>query len=53
MDYFNLRFKTAFAMGCRPEDILKEHEERCRRQIDILLHGVLCEEHEKETDCHQ
>lgn len=53
MDYFNLRFKTAFAMGCCPEDILKEHEERCRRQIDILLHGLLVEEHEKETDCHQ
>lgn len=41
MDYFNLRFKAAFDRGCSAEDIMKLHEERCRRQIDIMLHGVL------------
>ena len=46
MDFFNLRFKAAFGQDRCPEEILKEHEERCRRQIDILLHGVLGEENE-------
>jgi len=42
MDYFNLSFKTAFDQGLNTERIMKSHEERCRRQVDILLHGVLC-----------
>ena len=45
MDFFNLRFNAAFDQGRGSEDILKEHEERCRRQIDILLYGVLGEKH--------
>ena len=43
MDFFNLRFKAALHQGCSPERILKEHEERCHQQLDILLHGVLGE----------
>lgn len=41
MDFFNSRFQDATSQGGSPEYILKEHEERCRRQINILLHGVL------------
>lgn len=41
MDFFNWRFKTEWKRGIMPEDALKEHEELCHRQIDILLHGVL------------
>lgn len=43
MDYFNYRFRAAFAQSSCPETILKQHEERCRKQIDVLLHGVLGE----------
>lgn len=41
MDYFNLRFRSAFRGGRSIDEILSEHEEKCRRQLDILLHGVL------------
>lgn len=41
MDYFNLRFGAAPPGGLSPEDALRQHEESCRRQLDILLHGVL------------
>ena len=41
MDYFNLRFRSAFQSGRRMDEILTEHENKCRRQLDILLHGVL------------
>ena len=41
MDYFNLRFRSAFRSGRSIDEILTEHEEKCRRQLDILLHGVL------------
>ena len=47
MDYFNLRFKTICVDGLSPEYALKEHEERCYRQLDILLHGVLDETNDK------
>ena len=40
VDFFNLRFKTEWKRGLSPENVLKEHEERCHRQLDILLHGV-------------
>lgn len=43
MDFFNLRFRPALCKGHSTERILREHEERCRRQVDILLHGVLGE----------
>lgn len=41
MDYYNMRFKDALAGNISPEQALREHEERCHRQLDILLHGVL------------
>lgn len=41
MDYFNMRFKEALQGKVSPEAALKEHEERCHRQLDILLHGVI------------
>lgn len=47
MDFFNMRFKEAFQKNVPSETILHEHEERCYRQLDILLHGVLGEEDEK------
>lgn len=43
MDYFNIRFRDALHQGSLPEQVLREHEERCRQQIDILLHGILFE----------
>jgi len=47
MDFFNMRFKLAFNSAQSKEDLIKEHEERCRRQIDIMLHGVFGCENEK------
>ncbi|WP_295580526.1 TetR/AcrR family transcriptional regulator [uncultured Oscillibacter sp.] len=41
MDYFNLRFQRELAGIHSPEQALREHEERCHRQIHILLYGVL------------
>ncbi|MCI6966783.1 TetR/AcrR family transcriptional regulator [bacterium] len=48
MDFFNLRFKASFGGKCPLETALKEHEERCHRQLDILLHGVLGEKDGKQ-----
>lgn len=45
MDFSNLRFRTE--PGRSPESALREHEARCHRQLDILLHGVIGEEHDK------
>ena len=45
MDFFNMRFQAALPQCCSTETVLQEHEERCHRQLDILLHGVL-----EETD---
>lgn len=41
MDFFNMRFQAALPQSCSTETVLQEHEERCHRQLDILLHGVL------------
>ena len=41
MDYFNMRFKTDFSSERSIEELLKDHEERCHRQLDIPLHGIL------------
>ena len=46
MDFFNMRFRRSFAKehsAAQMEGILREHEERCHRQLDILLHGVMGE----------
>ena len=43
MDYFNMRFRAEENPGCSREELLKEQEERCHRQLDILLYGVIDE----------
>ena len=48
MDYFNLRFRSAFRRGCGTDEILTAHENKCRRQLDILLHGVLEDRNEEQ-----
>ena len=48
MDCFHLRFRSAFRSGRSMDEILAEHEEKCRRQLDILLHGVWEDSNEKE-----
>lgn len=46
MDFFNTRFRAALQEKRSPEQVLREHEERCHRQLDVLLHGVLDSSHE-------
>lgn len=41
MDFFNLRFRDVCGGGRDAEAALRRHEERCHRQLDVLLHGVL------------
>ncbi|MCI2057485.1 MAG: TetR/AcrR family transcriptional regulator [Oscillibacter sp.] len=41
MDYFNLNFKSELSTQVPAEVILREHEERCHRQLNILLYGVI------------
>lgn len=41
MDFFNLRYRDALKREGTAETVLREHEERCHRQIDILLYGVV------------
>lgn len=43
MDFFNLHFNAGWSGSLAPEQALQEHEERCHRQLDILLYGVLGE----------
>ena len=40
MDYFNARFWTVLSEADTPRQALREHEERCHRQLGILLYGV-------------
>ena len=46
MDFLNARFRAALTGAVTPEQALREHEERSRRQLSILLHGML--EHQDE-----
>ena len=41
MDYFNLHFRSEPTAQKSFDELLKEHEERCHRQLHILLYGVL------------
>lgn len=41
MDYFNARFRGVMSQSGTPEQALREHEERCHRQIEYLLYGIL------------
>lgn len=47
MDFFNMRFKEVLKEGVSIENVLQEHEERCHRMLDILLHGVIGENDER------
>lgn len=49
MDYFNLRFRSEVTAQGSAEEMLKKHEERCHRQLNILLYGVIGEQNEKQT----
>ena len=46
MDFFNLRFRAAARAGQSAQDLLAAHEESCHRQMDILLYGVMEDQHE-------
>lgn len=43
MDYFNLHFKAACRSPRSQQEILREHEQACHRQIDQLLYGVFAD----------
>lgn len=47
MDYFNLNYKTAMFFEQSSSALLHEHEERCHRQLHILLYGVLNRDNER------
>lgn len=47
MDYFNLHFKSELSARQSADELLKEHEERCHRQLHILLYGVLDQSNEQ------
>ena len=41
MDYFNAKYRTVLAGADSPEQALREYEERCHRQLEIMLYGVM------------
>ena len=41
MDYFNAKYRAVLEEADSAELALREHEERCHRQLEILLYGVL------------
>ena len=47
MDYFNAHYHAIYSGEGSGEDALQKHEERCHRQLDILLYGVLGENNAK------
>lgn len=47
MDYFNLRFNAALTENEPADKILREHDERCRRQLNMLLYGIIGEKDDK------
>ena len=46
MDYFNVRFAGGLDGHASAEAVLREHEERCHRQLNMLLYGVVGDQHE-------
>lgn len=46
MDYFNLHFKLGLSAPHCADGILREHEEMCLRQLNILLYGVIGDRNE-------
>ena len=47
MDFFNMRFRTDCGKELPMDELLQKHEERCQRQLDILLYGVIEKDDEK------
>lgn len=43
MDFFNMHFKKAIDGNLNPDAVLREHEERCHRQLNLSLYGVIGE----------
>lgn len=41
MDFFNMCFYEELHQGNPLDVVIKKHEERCHRQIDLLIHGIL------------
>lgn len=41
MDFFNMCFYEEMHHEKPLADVIKNHEERCHRQIDLLIHGIL------------
>lgn len=41
IDYFNMRYANSIGESTPTEAVIREHEERCRRQLNMLLYGVL------------
>lgn len=46
MDYFNLHFKAELLARQSLDEVLREHEERCHRQLHILFYGVVGVKHD-------
>lgn len=49
IDYFNMKFAGSFGQAMPTEPVLREHEERCHRQLNMLLYGVLGDKHENQS----
>ena len=47
MDFFNMRFQADSGTEHTMDELLQKHEERCQRQLDILLYGVIEKDDEK------
>ena len=47
MDFFNMRFRADCWKELPMDELLQKHEERCQRQLDILLYGVIEKDDEK------
>lgn len=47
MDTFNMHFKNELNSVMSMESLIQRHEERCYRQLDILLYGIVGEKNEE------
>lgn len=49
IDYFNMKFADSCGPNVVSECALREHEERCHRQLNMLLYGVLGDKNENKN----
>lgn len=49
IDYFNMKFADSCGQNVPSECALREHEERCHRQLNMLLYGVLGDKNENKN----